>query len=322
MTVPLGEDNVQLYEISSVGIYEADVETGQPAPPASEFSLVGYFQPSTQTPPSPVVLPIIHANVNIYGAITSYTIISGGSGATVPYTLSVTGSGFGAVPGYQTIVGGVLTFIAPGYGGTGYSFSAFVNASGGGGAGGGPVIIKATATGPNPPLTNTTGPGGAIVADTATGGANGGQGYRYAACMWINENETFSGFTLASVVNTTIDEDGWEIGVFNVPLGMPNVVGRCIAFSVADSSQAGPFNWIGLVNLQVPSQNVVYPTQTLIDAVEQSATVFLDNTTTQGTFNFTDEYLIAENNVDDRLDVTIPPQGVRVEYLESLQRLV
>jgi hypothetical protein len=231
VAVPLGENNVQLFTITSVGIYEADVPTGDPAPPSSAFSLVGYYQPGAQP------------------------------------------------------------------------------------------IITTTATGANPPLLNTTGPGGAIVADTATGGANGGQGFRCAAMGWINQMETFSGFTLASVVSTIIDLDGYEIGAFNVLTGMPNVVGRYIAFTVADSSQAGPFNWIGLVDLTTPSQNVVYPDQTLIDQVEQSATVFLDNVTTQGTFNFTDTFLIAENNVDDRLDIAIPPQGVRVDYLETLQRL-
>lgn len=232
VSVPLGANNSKLYEIASVGIYEADVATGVSAPPASAFSLVGYYQPGT-TP-----------------------------------------------------------------------------------------VLTGTAVGVNPPLTNSTGTGGAIVANTATGGANGTQGYRYAACGWINQMETFSGFTLASVVKTIIDEDGWEIGVFNVALGMANVVGRYIAFTIADASQAGPFDWIGLVNLQVPSQNVVYPQQPLIDQVRQSATVFLDNVTTQGIFNFTETYLSAQNNVNDRLNLVIPPQGVRVDYLESLDRVV
>ena len=51
VTVPLGEDNVQLYEISSVGIYEADVETGQPAPPASEFSSLDTFSQAPKLHP-------------------------------------------------------------------------------------------------------------------------------------------------------------------------------------------------------------------------------------------------------------------------------
>ena len=228
---PLGPNNEQLYTIASVGIYEADVPTGDPAPPSSAFSLVGYYQPG-DTP-----------------------------------------------------------------------------------------LITSTAAGSNPPLTNTTGPGGAVAADAATGGANGTQGYRYASCMWINQMQTYSGFTQASVVSTIIDEDGWEIGTFNILEGPANVVGRIIPFSIADASQAGPFDWIGNVNLQVPSQNVVYPNQTLIDQVEQSATVILDNVTTQAIFNFTDSYLTAQNNVDDRLSLAIPPVGMRVDYLSSVDRL-
>jgi hypothetical protein len=186
-----------------------------------------------------------------------------------------------------------------------------------------PFILN-TISGSNPPIANGTGSGGAIAADTATGGANGTQGFRYAACMWMNQMETISGFTLASVVSTIIDEDGWEIGAFNVPImlpGGPTVIGRPIAFSIADGTQAGPFNWIGLVDIQQPQQNNVYPQQTLVDQVLQSATIFLDNTTTQGTFNFTDTFLDNSNNVDDRLDIAIPPEGVRIDYLPTVDRV-
>lgn len=232
VATPTGNDNQQLFSIATVGIYEADVPTGNAAPPASAFALVGYFQNGQQ------------------------------------------------------------------------------------------IFITQTATGPNPPITNTTGTAGNVAADTATGGANGTQGFRYAAFMWINQIETFSGFTQASVVSTIIDEDGWEIGAFNIPTGMPNVVGRAVAFTIADGSQAGPFNWIGLVNLLAPAQNDVYPNQTLIDQVNQGATVILDNVTTQAIFNFTDDFLSSENNVDDRLNIAIPPQGVRADFLPSVNRLV
>lgn len=231
--VPTAADGTQLFSIAQVGLYEADVPTGTPAPPSSAFRLVGYFD----------------------------------AGAT--------------------------------------------------------ASITTTAAGSNPPLTNTTGPGGNITADTAAGGANGTQGYRYAGCMWLNQMQTISGFTRASVVKTIIDEDGWEIGAFNIPTGMPNVVGRIIPFSGADASQSGPFNWLGLVNLDVPSQNVVYPMQTPVNGVNQSATVILDNVTTSALFNFTDDFLASEegNNVDDRLSITAPPVGCRVDYLASVNRL-
>lgn len=183
------------------------------------------------------------------------------------------------------------------------------------------VFITQTATGRNPVTVNTTGPGGNITADTDSGGLNRGQGYRYACPAWMNRNETVSGFTQAAVSQYIVDEDGWEIAVFNVPTGPPNIVGRIINWCVADGTQAGPFAWVGVVNLQIPSQNQVYPNAYESDSLTIIPTVFLDNVTTKGTFNFTDDLLTGEylgsvgsNSTTDRLTVGIPPQGVRVDY--------
>jgi hypothetical protein len=231
VAVPEDENGNALFSISSVGIYEADVATGQPAPPSTEFSLVGYYQP-------------------------------------------------GATP-----------------------------------------IITGTAAGANPPEANTTGPGGAIVADTATGGANNSQGYRYAALLFMNQNETVSGFTIASVIQYDVDEDGWELAFFNILTGPGNVVARLIAPTTADSSQDGPFNWIGLIDLIAPTQNVVYPMSTPVDGVNESATAILDNVTTSATFNFDDDFLLDSNNVDDRTDILPPFQPVRIDYLKSINSL-
>jgi hypothetical protein len=231
VAVPEDDNNNPLYSIESVGIYEADVPTGTPAPPSTAFCLVG-----------------------------SYAA--------------------GATP-----------------------------------------IITETATGSNPPTSNTTGPAGNIQADTATGGANGTQGFRYAVPLFMNSNETVSGFTIAAVSSYIVDEDGWELAAFNIATGPSNVVARLVAFSIADSSQDGPFWWIGLIDLIVPSQNVVYPTQTLIDQVNQGATAIFDNTTTQAVFNFTDDYLDDQNNVDDRTDILPPFQACRIDYLKSINAL-
>jgi hypothetical protein len=183
------------------------------------------------------------------------------------------------------------------------------------------LTITATAAGANPATSNTTGPGGNIAADTATGGINATQGYRYAVPCWINRNETFSGFTQGAVSQYDVDEDGWEISVFNVPLGPANIIGRAINFTTADSTQDGGFWWIGLVNLQVPTQNQVYPSSFQSDGITITPTVFLDNVTTTGTFNFTDEYLQSSNDTTDRLRVIPPPAGVRVDYLTTCDRI-
>lgn len=188
--------------------------------------------------------------------------------------------------------------------------------------------ITATATGTGPQTVNGTGPGGNIAADTDDGGINGTQGYRYAVPAWMNRNETISGFTPAAVSNYIVDEDGWEIAAFNVATGPPNIIGRIINWTVADGTQDGPFAWVGLVDLQVPTQNQIYPKSFLSDGITIIPTVFLDNVTTSGTFNFTDEFLTGEiaagaegNNTTDRLTLMAPPAAVRVDYLLTCDRM-
>ena len=183
------------------------------------------------------------------------------------------------------------------------------------------VTVIATASGKPSVTVNGTGPGGNVVADMADGGINATQGYRYAVPAWMNRNETISGFTEAAVSKYIVDEDGWEIAVFKVPVGPLNVIGRVINWSVADSTQAGPFFWIGLVDIEVPTQNIVYPNSFLSDGIEIIPTVFLDNVTTSGTFNFTDEFLEADNDSTDRLRVVAPLTAIRVDYAESCDRL-
>lgn len=183
------------------------------------------------------------------------------------------------------------------------------------------ITVTATASGQAPATVNGTGPGGNVAPDTEDGGINGTQGYRYAVPCWINRNETFSGFTQAAVSKYDVDEDGWEIAVFNVAIGPTNVIGRAINWTTADSTSAGGFWWIGLVNLQVPTQNQVYPSSFQSDGITIVPTVFLDNETTSGIFNFTDEYLQSSNNTTDRLRVQGPPSGVRVDYLTTCDRI-
>lgn len=96
--------------------------------PVGKVSVVG-----TGTPTLPVITP-----VNSFGYIIGYDVVSGGSGASEPYTLTFgsVGGGAGAVPGAQTIVGGVLIGIAPGSPGNGsYAGGTTLTASGGSGGG-------------------------------------------------------------------------------------------------------------------------------------------------------------------------------------------
>ena len=52
-----------------------------------------------------------------------------------------------------------------------------------------------------------------------------------------------------------------------------------------------------------------YPAATLVDGVQQSSTIILDNVTNQAIFNFTDQFLESATGADDRLTLAIPPIG-------------
>ncbi len=331
--------------VTGVKIYETDAPSGGGTPPSTAFQLVGSFAlgaapvvtataagaapPVTNTAELPT--GAFPAGRDVYVALTysnnlgetplgpSNSIIDTLANDAVQVTLS-------AVPEYPQITTVNIYEADVATGATPPPNSAFSKV----GSYQVPSVqfILATATGVNPPTTNTTGPGGNVAADTADGGINASQGYRYAVPAWMNRNETISGFTPAAVSKYIVDEDGWQISVFKVPLGPANIIGRVINWTVADGTQVGPFAWIGLVDLQVPTQNQVYPSSYVSDGISIIPTVFLDNVTTTGTFNFTDETLTGEieagaggNNTTDRLTLMPPPQAVRVDFLLTVNRL-
>jgi hypothetical protein len=331
--------------VTGVNIYEADVAAGSSPPVSTAFQLVGSFalgaDPVVTATASGAAPPLANtadlptgafpAGRDIYVALTysnaagetplgpSNSIIDTLANDAVQVTLS-------AVPEYPQITTVNIYEADVPTGATPPPNTAFAKV----GSFQVPVVefILETATGSNPPLVNGTGPAGNIAADTTTGGINGTQGYRYGVPAWMNRNETISGFTPAAVSKSIIDEDGWEVSVFNVALGPVNIIGRVINWTEADGTQDGPFAWIGLVNLQVPTQNQVYPKSFLSDGITIIPTVFLDNVTTSGTFNFTDEFLSGElvsgaggNDTTDRLTLMAPPQAVRVDFLLTVNRI-
>lgn len=83
---------------------------------------------TTALPTLPVINPVISG-----GGVVGFDVVSGGSGASQPYTLTIfdSGGGAGATAGAQTITAGVLTSIAPGNAGHLYTLATTVTASGG-----------------------------------------------------------------------------------------------------------------------------------------------------------------------------------------------
>jgi hypothetical protein len=172
------------------------------------------------------------------------------------------------------------------------------------------ATITAAATGQPAPVTNTTGTGGNIVADTPFGGLNDTQGYRYAVCAFQNRNGSISGITSGAVVQYVVDEDGWELAVFNVAVGPLNVAKRIIGFAVADGVPAGPFGYV--------SQSQIS------DGIQILASVIPDNVTTQTVVNFTDDQLLAAIASGDQLtsyfDTLWPLACVDLFYSASTNR--
>lgn len=172
------------------------------------------------------------------------------------------------------------------------------------------ATITASATGRPAPVTNTTGVGGNIAMDTPDGGLNGTQGYRYAICCFQNRNASISGWTTGSVIQYIVDEDGYELGVFNVAVGPLNISKRLVGFAVADGVPAGPFGYI--------SQSQIS------DGIQVLQTVINDNVTTQLVVNFTDDQILATiaagNQLTSYLDTIWPLPCVDLYYSPSTNR--
>lgn len=102
---------------------------------ADNLEPVGKASVVTTAPPTlPVINPIIAG-----GGVVGFDVVNGGSGASQPYTLTITdpgGPGVGATAGAQTIVAGVLISVAPGNAGHSYDGSTTVTPSGGSGGAG------------------------------------------------------------------------------------------------------------------------------------------------------------------------------------------
>lgn len=173
------------------------------------------------------------------------------------------------------------------------------------------VTIMASQSGAPPPMTNTTGTAGNIAQDTATGGPNGTQGYRWMCICFQDKFDTVSGFTQAATFFYIVDENGWELSVFNLPTGPAYIQNVIAGFAVADGVSAGPYGYS--------------PTATISDGVSITATIF-PNGTSSATVNFTDEYLLGliasdGTNLTDRLRVIQPQQCVDIYYSASVDRI-
>ena len=169
------------------------------------------------------------------------------------------------------------------------------------------VTVTASVVGAPPPIVNTTGTAGNVAQDTTQGGPNGTQGYRWGIICYEDMLDSFSGMTSAAAFKCIVDENGWELSVFNLPTG-PNYIQNVILnLSVADGLSVGPFFYI--------------PESVVSDTISMTSTMF-PNGTSSATINFTDEFLAnPETDNTDRLRVIQPQQCIDIYYSPSTDRI-
>jgi len=172
------------------------------------------------------------------------------------------------------------------------------------------ATITDSATGGPPPVMNTTGTAGNVPQDTLQGGPNGTQGYRWGIIAFMDEFETVSGIRQAAAFSCIVDQNGWELSVFNLPTGPNYIQNVILGLTVADGVSAGPYAYIDQA--------------TVSDFIPISATIF-PNGTSSATVNFTDEYLLGSDagglDITDRLRVIQPQQCVDIYYSATVDRI-
>ena len=322
------------YQPTSCNVYEADVPAGAGTPASGSFALVGNFAlgatvtvtttatgmapPTANTarvtpgglppPPAPAVERVsssgsFPAGLDVY-VIATFT---NSAGETLP---SVAGllidtllndavqvplpATLYQVTGVTLYAAAVATGAAAPASSSYAQVGSFLPLS--------TATLTAPASGPAPPIANTTGATGSIAPDSGTG-------LRYASLAFTNRNGNLSPTVLA-FTSVSVDVPGDGLYMANLPIGPGNTLNRTIGFTVADGTSAGPFSYI--------------PTATVSAGVAMTATVIDDNTTTTALFNFSDTFLEAETATDmtDRLRCVQPPAAVDVYYSPSNDRVV
>ena len=322
------------YQPASVNVYEADVATGSAAPSPASFAKVGNFAlgatvtvtttasgiapPSSNTarvtpgglqpPPTPTAerasgsgsfpagrdVYIIATFTNAAGetlpslaGMVIDTVLDDAVQVPIPSSLyQITGVNL-----YEADVAtGAAAPATTGYALVG-SFQPLTTAT-----------ITASASGPAPPVVNSSGAAGNIAPDAGTG-------LRYASIAFTNRNGNLSP-TVTAFTSISVDVPGDQLYMANIPIGPSNIINRTIGFTVADGTNVGPFFYI--------------PSAVVSAAIPMTATVIADNSTTAAFFNFTDEFLEGETSTDmtDRLRCVLPPAAVDVYYSPSNDRVV
>lgn len=164
----------------------------------------------------------------------------------------------------------------------------------------GSLTLKSLAAAAN--ATTATGAEQATLGDVSPG-------IRYGVVFFETETGYRTGFTETAVFEFTIAAEDKQITVTSIPLGPAGTIKRWVAFGQAGGSSAGDFF-------------IIEEAQTLQEAnAAFTSTLINDNTTTSGTFNFSDDFLASSTLVTHFFDKIQIPNAGGIKFFPSLRRL-
>lgn len=161
-------------------------------------------------------------------------------------------------------------------------------------------------------------------------------GLRYAIVLFLSRNGYISGVSAAAVVSYNSPTAGYQLYMPYIPTGPANTQARIVAFTPAGDlstlagngiSSGGPYFWIppsGFTQVDFDITKIAggITVADIANGISMTSTVVNDNTTTSGTFNFTDDYLKdGENDLSACFRKIQIPDLVDVFYSETMRRM-
>ena len=143
-------------------------------------------------------------------------------------------------------------------------------------------------------------------ADAASTG-NIAAGQRFVQVFFQTREGSFS--PAGSAIGQWTAAGGKQVTVSEIPLGpTAQVAARVVAFTVAGGSSDGPYFYI--------------PEAQTVNGVIETATIIADNSTTNATFNFDDDFLAASEDASDQFRAITLPDVAGVVFSQTTQRML
>ena len=140
-------------------------------------------------------------------------------------------------------------------------------------------------------------------------------GVRYMVPFFETKTIYQTGFSNGAVIRINVTQSGQGLTILRMPVGPYSMQARCMGFTVAGQSTAGPFTYISQADVESPGFNQ--------PDVPISATRISDNLTISGVWlNFTDSYLPGATDVTAYFNKIQVPPIVDCYFSKTLQRMI